>query len=179
MTPIVLATALLAGCSGPKDAPEAHNSEQNPEAPVETPKLDAATIDGVYVGTLSGPEDPETSPLPPSIREVVGDAQLTLKADRFSLTHKGLALEGPFRVEDGVLMLTVETVDGLTLADLDKVDLAANKRAGKEPSTEEMRAFYREVFALTDWRFKAAEGGFEQVAQGATAPTYRFKRKES
>lgn len=179
MTPIVLVAALIAGCSGSKDAPEAHNSEQSPEAPVETPKLDAATIDGVYVGTLSGPEDPETSPLPPSIREVVGDAQLTLKADRFSLTHKGLVLEGGFKLDEGQLVLSVETVDGMTLADLDKVDLAANKKAGKEPSTEEMMGFYREVFALTDWRFKAAEGGFEQVAQGATAPTYRFKRKES
>jgi hypothetical protein len=172
--------ALLVGCSGPKDAPEAHNSEQSGKPqPEAAARIDPATVEGVYIGTLSGPEDPETSPLPPSIREVVGDAQLTLKADRFTLTHKGLALEGPYRVEDGMLLLSVETVDGLTRAELDKVDLAANKKAGKEPSTEEMLAFYREVFTLTDWRFKAAEGGFEQVAQGASAPTYRFKRKES
>jgi hypothetical protein len=174
---VVIAGLASSGCS---DKPPKAADDQLPGPSAERPTpAEPASLAGKYVGTLTGEEDPEASPLPPSIREVVGDAMLTLTAQgqRFAMTHKGLNMEGSYKLDKDQLVLQVEQVEGLDLDDLATIDLAANKRVGKEPSSPEMLKLYQEILLLTDWRFQLTKDGFDQLGTGGSQPRYQFKRK--
>jgi hypothetical protein len=175
---VVLVGLALCGC-GDKPPKDVDDTEPAKPTTAKQQPVEPASLAGKYVGTLTGEERPEDSPLPPSIREVVGDAVLTLTAEnqRFTMTHKGLNLEGTYKVDKDQLVLQVERVEGVNQDSLATVDLAANKKAGKEPSNPEMLKLFQEILFLTDWRFKLTKDGFDQLGTGSSPPRYQFKRK--
>ncbi len=175
----VLVGIALLGCGKKPTESTATPKPDNPIAE-EVKPVEPATLAGTYIGKLTGEETPENSPLPQSIREVVGDANLTLTADgqRFTMTHKGLNLEGSYKVDKDQLVLQVEQVDGLDQVELAAVDLSANKKAKKEPSTPEMFKLFQEILFLTDWRFEVTKDGFKQLGSSEVQPRYEFKRKQ-
>ncbi len=176
---VFLVGLTVLGCSGKPQKPTDEPGPTKPTAVKEEP-VQPASLDGIYIGKLTGEETSENSPLPKSIREVVGDAVLTLVADgqTFTLMHKGLGLEGSYKLDSNQLVLQVQRVEGVSQDDLGDIDLAANKKAGKEPSTPEMLKLFQEILLLTDWRFELTKDGFKQVGSGGSQPRYEFKRKQ-
>ena len=175
---VVLVGFAMFGCSGKPPKP-ADGTEPTKPAAAKNEPVEPASLDGTYIGKLTGEETPENSPLPKSIREVVGDAVLNLVAEgqTFTLMHKGLGLEGSYELDDNQLVLQVQMVEGVSQDDLGGIDLAANKKAGKEPSSPEMLKLFQEILLLTDWRFEVTKDGFNQVGEGGSQPRYEFKRK--
>jgi hypothetical protein len=168
------------GCSKDREggpSSEVPSGTKSPAVDVVEP----AQLAGEYVGKLTGDPDPEDRSLPTSIREAIGDETLTIEAEpaRFRMTHKWLNLEGTYTLQGDTLALKVETVEGLSAEDLASADLQANRRAGKEPASEEMLEFFQQVLLLTDWRFKVEGDTLTQVGEGSLQPLYRFTKKPS
>jgi hypothetical protein len=170
---------VLAACLGCGDRPAEQGAvEPRSRDPEASAPVEPASLAGPYVGKLVGNVGEAESAMPPSMRELIGDARLVLTAERFELTHKGLVLEGPYAVDGRQVVLSVETVGGLTLEDLAKADLEANRKAGKEPASQETLDLYREALALSEWRFDVENGELSQVGEPAVQAVYRFKRAE-
>jgi hypothetical protein len=169
----------LCGCA---DKPTTGGTDQadqpRPRAEQPTP-VEPASLAGEYVGTYVKADVQPKSPMPASMRELLGDAALTLIAEgrRFDMIHQGLTVLGSYKVDGDQLILQVETVEGLSQDDLARVNFAANKKARKEPSDPEMLKLFQEILFLTDWRFQLTKDGFDQLGTGDSPPRYQFKRK--
>ena len=142
---------------------------------------------GTYLGTRMDLED---SAMAESTEELIGSSTLTLDAEdvTFPMDHEGIKFGGTCQYRaytnaDGkkfrAMELIVYEVEGVMKTQIDRVDVAANKAAGRKPSTPEMLQRYRDIMLNMNWRFELLPDGFRQLDSDSGPGMYEFHREAS
>lgn len=153
---------------------------------VPSSEFDAEEYFGTYTGRRIDEPDSAT---PPSVEELIGSSTLTLHegGSKFTMSHNGVVLAGEYEYldetgENGVtfkiMQMDVQRIGIVTEADIEDVDLEANKEAGIKPSTQEALDKYTRIFDDTIWRFEVTEDGFYQLDSAFVPAMYVFTRDD-
>ena len=150
-----------------------------------------------YFGTYVGRRiDGQGSGLADSTEELIGSSRLTIDDGdvTYSMTHERIEFSGTYQYrvdsrvgKDGekerfrVMELYVYDVVGFRGADLagGDIDFAANKAAGREPSSPERLKLYEDILHGISWRFELLDDGYRQLDSDFGPGIYEFHRQRS